>query len=192
MAFATGRSHGPAGAAHPFDLENIQTMLRAYLRRARRFSTMAMRSWLPGLTLHRVGGHSAGLQIVRVWTRARMGGGRVRRGTSVREFRAAPAVSDRLQHRGNAGGVQSAVPAGGFARSHRAGARSAGDEILSGGQAGAGGNCRAARCAAERAKKTLSRVRQRSARSTEKSTRRPIAARLRGATAAVSHEATLR
>jgi glyoxylase-like metal-dependent hydrolase (beta-lactamase superfamily II) len=68
MAFATGRSMGHAVQRHPFDLENIQTML-AHIYSERAVFHDGDAELAPGLTLHRVGGHSAGLQIVRVWTR---------------------------------------------------------------------------------------------------------------------------
>jgi len=68
MAFATGRSVGHAAMRHPFDLENIQTML-AHVYAERAIFHDGDAELAPGLTLHRVGGHSAGLQIVRVWTR---------------------------------------------------------------------------------------------------------------------------
>ncbi|HTA51151.1 MAG TPA: N-acyl homoserine lactonase family protein [Candidatus Acidoferrum sp.] len=68
MAFATGRSMGQAVLRHPFDLENIQTML-AHIYAQRAIFHDGDAELAPGLTLHRVGGHSAGLQIVRVWTK---------------------------------------------------------------------------------------------------------------------------
>lgn len=68
MAFATGRSMGHAAMRHSFDLENIQTML-AHIYAERAIFHDGDAELAPGLTLHRVGGHSAGLQIVRVWTR---------------------------------------------------------------------------------------------------------------------------
>lgn len=68
MAFATGRSMGHHVQRHPFDLENIQAML-AHIYSERAIFHDGDAELAPGLTLHRVGGHSAGLQIVRVWTR---------------------------------------------------------------------------------------------------------------------------
>lgn len=68
MAFATGRSMGQAVLRHPFDLENVQTMV-AHIYAERVIFHDGDDELLPGLTLHRVGGHSAGLQVVRVWTR---------------------------------------------------------------------------------------------------------------------------
>ena len=68
MAYATGRNMRHQMLRGPFDLENIQMMLRHI------YSDKAVfhdgdTELVPGLTLHRVGGHSAGLQITRVWTR---------------------------------------------------------------------------------------------------------------------------
>ena len=52
----------------PFDLENMLAMVKhVYAERVEFHDGDA--ELAPGLTLHRVGGHSAGLQIVRVWTR---------------------------------------------------------------------------------------------------------------------------
>ncbi len=67
MAFATGRSMGHKALRHPFDLPNIQTML-AHIYAERAIFHDGDAQLEPGLTLHRVGGHSAGLQVVRVWT----------------------------------------------------------------------------------------------------------------------------
>jgi glyoxylase-like metal-dependent hydrolase (beta-lactamase superfamily II) len=68
MAFATGRSMGSHALRHPFDLENIQAML-AHIYAERAIFHDGDVELAPGLTLYRVGGHSAGLQIVRVWTK---------------------------------------------------------------------------------------------------------------------------
>jgi glyoxylase-like metal-dependent hydrolase (beta-lactamase superfamily II) len=68
MAFAAGRHMGQAVLRHPFDLENIQAML-AHIYAERAIFHDGDAELEPGLTLHRVGGHSAGLQIVRVWTK---------------------------------------------------------------------------------------------------------------------------
>jgi glyoxylase-like metal-dependent hydrolase (beta-lactamase superfamily II) len=68
MAYATGRSMGHQALRGPFDLENIQIMLR-HIYSDRAIFHDGDTELVPGLTLHRVGGHSAGLQIARVWTR---------------------------------------------------------------------------------------------------------------------------
>lgn len=68
MSYATGRCmcHGTLRA--PFDLPDILTMVRHVFTDKAVFHD-GDDELAPGLTLHRVGGHSAGLQIVRVWTK---------------------------------------------------------------------------------------------------------------------------
>jgi glyoxylase-like metal-dependent hydrolase (beta-lactamase superfamily II) len=67
-AYATGRCMCHAYLQHPYDVEDVVSFVRlVYAGRVTfhdGFSELAS-----GLTLHRIGGHSAGLQIVRVWTR---------------------------------------------------------------------------------------------------------------------------
>ena len=68
MAFATGRSMGHQTLRAPFDLSNALEMVRlVYSDKAVFHDGDA--ELAPGLTLHRVGGHSAGLQVLRVSTR---------------------------------------------------------------------------------------------------------------------------
>jgi glyoxylase-like metal-dependent hydrolase (beta-lactamase superfamily II) len=68
VAYATGRCmcHGPLRS--PFDLENVLHMVRSVFAGRAVFHD-GDSEIVPGLKLHRVGGHSAGLQILRVWTR---------------------------------------------------------------------------------------------------------------------------
>ena len=68
MAYATGRymSHGPLQM--PFDLDDVLHMVRHVFARRAVFHEGNGRL-VPGLHCYRVGGHSAGLQILRVWTR---------------------------------------------------------------------------------------------------------------------------
>jgi glyoxylase-like metal-dependent hydrolase (beta-lactamase superfamily II) len=68
MAYATGRSMCHHVMRHPFDLENILTMVR-HIYSDRAIFHDGDAELAPGLHLHRVGGHSAGLQILRVFTR---------------------------------------------------------------------------------------------------------------------------
>jgi len=67
-AYATGRCMCHSYLRHPFDVEDVVGFVRnVYANRVEfhdGFSELAS-----GLTLHKVGGHSAGLQIVRVWTK---------------------------------------------------------------------------------------------------------------------------
>jgi len=68
MAFATGRCMCHQTLRAPFDLDNTLEMVRlVYSEKAIFHEGDA--ELVPGLTLHHVGGHSAGLQILRVWTR---------------------------------------------------------------------------------------------------------------------------
>ena len=68
MAYATGRSMCHALLRLPFDLDNVLEMVRKVFAGCAVFHD-GDSELVPGLTLHRVGGHSAGLQILRVWTR---------------------------------------------------------------------------------------------------------------------------
>jgi hypothetical protein len=52
----------------PFDLADIQMMVKHVFTDKAVFHD-GDTELVPGLTLHRVGGHSAGLQIARVWTK---------------------------------------------------------------------------------------------------------------------------
>jgi glyoxylase-like metal-dependent hydrolase (beta-lactamase superfamily II) len=68
MAYATGRSMSHQALRFPFDLENIQFMLK-HIYSERVVFHDGDDELKPGLSLHRVGGHSPGLQFLRVWTR---------------------------------------------------------------------------------------------------------------------------
>jgi glyoxylase-like metal-dependent hydrolase (beta-lactamase superfamily II) len=68
VASATGRGMCHSSLRAPFDLEHVLNMVqRVYEGRA--VFHDGDNELVPGLSLHRVGGHSAGLQVVRVWTR---------------------------------------------------------------------------------------------------------------------------
>jgi glyoxylase-like metal-dependent hydrolase (beta-lactamase superfamily II) len=67
VSYATSRYMTHQPLRMPFDLEDVLHMIRrVYAGQAVFHDGDAELE--PGLTLHRVGGHSAGLQIVRVWT----------------------------------------------------------------------------------------------------------------------------
>jgi glyoxylase-like metal-dependent hydrolase (beta-lactamase superfamily II) len=68
MAYATGRCmcHGPLRA--PYSVEDVTRFVRCVYHGRVHFHD-GTQELAPGLTLHRTGGHSAGLQVVRVWTR---------------------------------------------------------------------------------------------------------------------------
>jgi glyoxylase-like metal-dependent hydrolase (beta-lactamase superfamily II) len=68
MAFATGRSMCHAAMRQPFAVDDVCAMVRhAYAGRVAFHDGAA--ALADGLSLHRIGGHTAGLQAVRVWTR---------------------------------------------------------------------------------------------------------------------------
>ena len=68
VAYATGRHMCHGFLNHPFDVEHVvQTVRRVYAGKVR-FHDGDL-ELAPGITLHRVGGHSDGLQCVRVRTR---------------------------------------------------------------------------------------------------------------------------
>jgi glyoxylase-like metal-dependent hydrolase (beta-lactamase superfamily II) len=69
MAYATGRSMCHQSLRAPFDLDNMLAMVRHVYSDKAVFHDADETVLTPGVSLHRVGGHSAGLQVVRVWTR---------------------------------------------------------------------------------------------------------------------------
>ena len=68
MAFATGRYMAQPFFAHPYDLECVLSMVRLVYGAQVRFHD-GDAEVVPGITVHRVGGHTLGLQVVRVRTR---------------------------------------------------------------------------------------------------------------------------
>src|SRR3546814_2153150 len=68
MSYATGRCMCFEAIRRPFDVEHVTDMVRkVYGGRVKLHDGDA--ELAPGLSTHRVGGHSAGLMCVRVWTR---------------------------------------------------------------------------------------------------------------------------
>ena len=68
MAYATGRYMAEGFFSHAFEVEEIVAMVRnVYKGRVTFYDGDA--ELVPGLTIHHVGGHTLGLQIVRLWTR---------------------------------------------------------------------------------------------------------------------------
>lgn len=67
-AYATGRCMCHSVLRHPYDVEDVVNFVR-HLYGGRVNFHDCVSELAPGLTLHRVGGHSAGLQVVRVWTK---------------------------------------------------------------------------------------------------------------------------
>jgi glyoxylase-like metal-dependent hydrolase (beta-lactamase superfamily II) len=68
MAYGTGRCMCHKVLRHPFDLADILKMVEHVFHDRAVFHD-GDAELVSGLTLHRVGGHSAGLQIARVWTK---------------------------------------------------------------------------------------------------------------------------
>ncbi len=68
MAFATGRHMAHSFFAHAYELEGVLSVVRlAYGARVQFHDGDA--AIVPGITVHHVGGHTHGLQVVRIWTR---------------------------------------------------------------------------------------------------------------------------
>ena len=68
MSYCTGRLMGHPVMRHPFDEEDVVAMVQK-LFRGRLVFHDGDEEIAPGLSVHRVGGHSMGLQMVRVQTR---------------------------------------------------------------------------------------------------------------------------
>ncbi|MDB5592231.1 N-acyl homoserine lactonase family protein [Enterovirga sp.] len=68
MAYATGRCMCHPALRAPFEAEDVLAMVRKVFEGRVTFHD-GDRDLAPGISLHRVGGHSKGLQVVRVWTR---------------------------------------------------------------------------------------------------------------------------
>ncbi len=67
MAFATGRCMTEPAIAHAFEADHVAAMVHRVFKRRVAFHD-GDGELAPGLTLHRVGGHTKGMQIVRVHT----------------------------------------------------------------------------------------------------------------------------
>ncbi len=68
MSYATGRCMGHAHARVPFEAEDVVAMVRKVYQGRVAFND-GDDQIVPGVTVHRIGGHSKGLQAVRVSTR---------------------------------------------------------------------------------------------------------------------------
>lgn len=67
VSYATGRSMCHACLSFPFEVEDVVALIRRVYAGRVRFHDGAATPW-PGISLHAVGGHTAGLQVVRVHT----------------------------------------------------------------------------------------------------------------------------
>ena len=121
MAYATGRYMRYPRLSHSFEVEDVCGIVRLnYARRVMFYNGDA--ELAPGLTIHAAGGHSAGLQFVRVRTRRGFCRARLRRQPFLREHGERAAVHDRPSYRRNAGGVRQVAGAGAGREPYRAGA----------------------------------------------------------------------
>ena len=68
MAYATGRCMCHPAMRVPFELDDVLAMVTKVFADRVAFHD-GDREIAPGITVHRVGGHSKGLQVLRVWTR---------------------------------------------------------------------------------------------------------------------------
>jgi len=68
MAYCTGRHMGHAPLRHAYAVEDVAEMVRKVFDQRVAFHA-GDEELAPGLSVHHVGGHTLGLQVVRVWTR---------------------------------------------------------------------------------------------------------------------------
>jgi glyoxylase-like metal-dependent hydrolase (beta-lactamase superfamily II) len=68
MAYATGRHMCHGAIAHAYEAEDACAMVRRLFSGRLRFHDRS-EELAPGVSLHHVGGHTMGMQAVRVWTR---------------------------------------------------------------------------------------------------------------------------
>jgi glyoxylase-like metal-dependent hydrolase (beta-lactamase superfamily II) len=68
VSYATGRCMCHGFLRHPYDVEDIVTFVRRVYAGQVAFHDGTVQL-ADGLSLHRIGGHTGGLQVVRVWTR---------------------------------------------------------------------------------------------------------------------------
>ena len=131
MAFVTGRHMCHPHFRHSYEVEDVVGVVRMLYDGRVQFHA-GDDELAPGVTLHRIGGHTAGLQSVRVHTQ---------RGWVVlasdashyyEHFRKGPGFPDGLSRRRHARGLQQAAPSRRIAAAHHPGARPARDVALSG------------------------------------------------------------
>jgi glyoxylase-like metal-dependent hydrolase (beta-lactamase superfamily II) len=67
MSFVTGRHMGSSAMRHPFEVDDVIAMVRAVYGERVLFHN-GTEEIAPGITVHRVGGHTDGLQVVTVET----------------------------------------------------------------------------------------------------------------------------
>ena len=133
MAYATGRCMCHQTLRIPFSEGDVHAMVsKVYAYRVDFHD--GVEELAPGITVHKIGGHSKGLQCVRVKTKRGYRRRRLRLHPSLFAHRRGPRVPDHLFGRRHARGLQDDPEARLLAPAHRAGPRSGGAEDLSGGE----------------------------------------------------------
>jgi hypothetical protein len=148
MAYATGRCMCHQMLRIPFSVSDVLAMVRKVFAYRVEFHD-GVDELAPGITVHKIGGHSKGLQCVRVKTRRGyvvVASDSAHLYSHIDEGRVFPitySVGDTLE------GYKTLPEARLLATPHCSGSRSRGPEALSGGEAGIGKLDRAAGCRAE-------------------------------------------
>ena len=68
MSYATGKYMGHKHFRHPFDVDHVTGMVREVYKGRVQFHD-GDAELAPGFSIHRIGGHTAGLQVVQVYTK---------------------------------------------------------------------------------------------------------------------------
>ena len=137
MAYCTGRCMCHAGLRGPFEEEDVVAIVRKVFAGRVVFHDGA-EELAPGLSVHHVGGHSKGLQVVRVWTQRGwmvLASDASHFYANMEEGRAFPILHS---HEDTLAGYATMRRAGQRAERDHSGPRSSGAGALSGGKAGAG------------------------------------------------------
>ena len=111
MAYATGRCMCHAQQRIPFEADDVVAMVRKVFDGRVVFHD-GDDQLAPGITVHHIGGHSKGLQCVRVKTRARARGAGVRRHAPLRAHQRGARLPDHLQRGRDARRLRDAAQAG--------------------------------------------------------------------------------
>ena len=98
MAYATGPCMCHDHLRYPFTADHVCEMVRNVYSGRVMFHD-GDGEVAPGVTVHKIGGHSRGLQCVRVMTATRPGRARLRQLALLREFREGQGLPDHHRHR---------------------------------------------------------------------------------------------
>ena len=134
MEYATGRAMCHQAIRNSFEPDYVVAMVRKVFAGRVEFHD-GDDLIAPGVSVHHIGGHTKGLQSVRVDTRTRPHRARGRRRTPLRSPPQRPGFPDRLQRCRDAGRLWPSPQACGLAATRRAGARSDRAQALSGREA---------------------------------------------------------